>query len=274
LVKENPATPITSCGGSEQPPSAPTWLDTWDHGIDLIRSIWKWLVFGVLLSAAISMFIPADGLGGFINNYAGGPVGASLLALLISVPLYVCATASVPIAAALVHGGLPLGAALVFLMAGPATNVATIGAVRSELGTRTTIVYLGTVIIGSLLLGLGFDFVLQSTPMSHGGHEHYTWWAQLSAILLIGMWLYFLWEDISMSNTTNQTSDNTKVFNVEGMTCGGCVNRLKKVLERTDGVEAATVTLEPGEAHVTSTLSDAAIIQIIEGAGFDVPQAS
>ena len=70
--------------------------------------------------------------------------------------------------------------------------------------------------------------------------------------------------------TTTERSDLTVV----GMTCGGCVNRLKKVLERTDGVEVATITLEPGEAHVTSTLSDAAIIQIIEGAGFDVPQAS
>ena len=164
------------------------------------------------------MVIPADGLGDFINNYAGGTMGASLLALLISVPLYVCATASVPIAAALVHGGLPLGAALVFLMAGPATNVATIGAVRSELGNRTTLVYLGTVIIGSLLLGLSFDFVLQSSPMSHGSHEHHTWWAQLSAAhfgVHVGL---LLWEDISMSstNTNTNTSDNTKKFAVEG----------------------------------------------------------
>ena len=58
------------------------------------------------------------------------------------------------------------------------------------------------------------------------------------------------------------------------MTCGGCVSRLTKVLERTEGIESANVNLEPGEAQIVSTLSDEAIIQIIQGAGFDVPQAS
>ena len=274
LVKESSPQQGESTSSSQS--TKPTWGETFEHGIDLIRSIWKWLVLGVVLSALITMLLPANGMGELIDTHAGGQIGASLIALLISVPLYVCATASVPIAAALVHGGLPLGAALVFLMAGPATNVATIGAVRAELGNRTTVVYLTTVIVGSLFLGLGFEVVLDlfNIPVfEHTDHEHHTWWAQMSAVMLLSLWGYYLLEEIQVSNNST-ASDDAQIFIVEGMTCGGCVNRLQKVLERTEGVESATVTLEPGAAHVTSSLSPQAIVEVIESAGFDVPKAS
>ena len=78
-----------------------------------------------------------------------GLVGAYLGALIFSLPLYVCATASVPIAAALVSAGLPSGAALVFLMAGPATNAATLGAIHRAFGKKVTVSYLGTLVLGS-----------------------------------------------------------------------------------------------------------------------------
>ncbi|HPM83129.1 MAG TPA: permease, partial [Candidatus Anammoximicrobium sp.] len=103
------------------------------HGLDIIRSIWLWLVFGVVVSAAINVFVPPSYLSGLGSL---GILPSAVAALAISVPLYVCATASVPIAAALVAGGLPTGAALVFLIAGPATNVATIGAVYRRYGGR------------------------------------------------------------------------------------------------------------------------------------------
>lgn len=113
-----------------------------EHSLTLIRSIWAWIVVGVLVSALITSLVPEDSLA----NLAGfGGLPAMLITLLISLPLYVCATASVPIAAALVISGLPPGAALVFLMAGPATNVATIGAVYRTLGKRSLGIYLVTV---------------------------------------------------------------------------------------------------------------------------------
>ena len=101
------------------------------HAVDVLRTIWGWLAFGILVSAAITTWIPTESLAAVAS---WGPLGASLAALALSLPLYVCATASVPIAAAFVAGGLPAGAALVFLMAGPATNVATMGAVFRALG--------------------------------------------------------------------------------------------------------------------------------------------
>ena len=251
-----------------------TWVDSIEHGLDIISSIWKWLVIGILLSAAISTLIPTNGLGAWIAQSSWGNIGASLLALAISIPLYVCATASVPIAAALVHGGLPLSAALVFLMAGPATNIATIGAVRDALGNRITTIYLSTVIVGSLLLGTLFDGVLTSSIDNIQMHEHHNWWAQASAIILIGLIGYFAFKDFTMHNSTHAHTDTTKTISVDGMTCNGCVSRLQKVLQRLDGVTEAVVTLEPGEAKVDGTILLDAIVSAIQGAGFDVVERS
>ena len=155
-----------------------TWFDAWLHGVQLIRSIWGWLLVGIILSAAITTLFPKE-------LFTSVPEGwlSLLLALTISLPLYVCATASVPIAAALVAGGLPLNAALVFLMAGPASNLATIGAIYKTFGRRNTIIYLSTVIVGSLVFATGFDFLLDTTSPS-SLHEHHQAWKVPFSILL------------------------------------------------------------------------------------------
>ena len=117
------------------------------QALEILRSIWGWLVVGILISAAIDIWVP-DAVWAHVAAWGG--LGAALTALVISLPLYVCATASVPIAAALVAGGMPAGAALVFLMAGPATNAATVGALFRAFGGRVLAVYLGTLIVGSM----------------------------------------------------------------------------------------------------------------------------
>ena len=251
-----------------------SWFDAYTHGIDILRSIWRWLVFGILLSAIISTLLPSNGLEAWIPDGTIGSFGASLVALMISVPLYVCATASVPIAASLVDGGLPLGAGLVFLMAGPATNVATIGAVRDALGGRITQIYLITVILGSLILGTLFDGVLTSSIEVVHVHEHQTLWAQLSGVILIGLLGYFAVEEVNMSTQKSTETETMTTLKVDGMTCNGCVGRLQKVLSKLDGVTEAIVTLEPGEAKVEGPISRDSIVAAIEGAGFDVVDPS
>ena len=122
-----------------------------------------------------------------------GVVVSSLMVLAISVPLYVCATASVPIAAALVGSGFPAGAALVFLMAGPATNVTTIGAVYRHFGGRVLALYLGTIIVGSIVVAVGFNSILTPTAteaVSHS-HQHAAWWEVLSSWVLLALLAYF-----------------------------------------------------------------------------------
>ena len=160
------------------------------YGIDLIHSIWGWLAVGVLISAAITVFLPPERM---TWTSDAGVFTSSLMVLVLSVPLYVCATASVPIAGALVASGFPPGAALVFLMAGPATNVATIGAVYRHFGARVSAIYLGTIIVGSLIFAVAFNAVIAPTATAAACHTgaHGAWWEVVSSCLLLGLLAYF-----------------------------------------------------------------------------------
>jgi len=249
---------------------ASNWRAFIEHAEDLIRTIWGWLVFGVLVSAAIDTWLPSDGL---TQLAEWGPVVAMLVMLFISLPLYVCATASVPIAAALVAGGMPSGAALVFLMAGPATNVATIGTIHQAFGLRILGLYLATIVIGSVSLGMAYDSLFMtsvSSTMVHGEHE--AWWAVGSAGILTLLFLRYAWTDATRAyNRWRMGSKPTTgrvVIGVEGMTCGGCVSRLERELNAEDDIDLASVQLNPGEATIDGSLSRDEVIAIIENAGF------
>ncbi len=250
-------------------PSSPrTLASAWAHTIDVLRSIWKWLAFGVLLSAAISTLMPPQWLATLGGH---GELVALAVALLISVPLYVCATASVPIAAALVAGGLPAGAALVFLMAGPATNLATLGAVYRTLGRRTMLVYLGTIIVGSVALAYAFDFVLPISVAPAGTHEHGgSALESISAVLLLGMTAWFLVEDVRgwLASRGPTPAAAALEMDVDGMTCGGCVRKLERALNADERVVGARVELDPGRARVHGDLDRAGLAQLVRSAGF------
>jgi hypothetical protein len=123
--------------------------------VTLLGDIATPLFWGLLIGALITVVIPKD-LSDILVEYAWLSYA---IALLIAVPMYVCATASLPIAAALMLSGVSAGAAFVFLSAGPATNTVTIGVVKKMLGTRSLYIYLSSIIIGSLLFGLGLDYI-------------------------------------------------------------------------------------------------------------------
>ena len=241
------------------------------HAEDLIRSIWGWLVFGVIVSAAISTFIPASSITTFAT---WGAVATMLAMLLISVPLYVCATASVPIAASLVAGGMPTGAALVFLMAGPATNVATIGAIHRAFGGRILGIYLTTIVAGSAGLGLLYDSWLGAQVSSASAHsDHASVWAIAATTLLTVLILKYAiddgWRWLKTRRALQSSASASRVvLSVEGMTCGGCVSRLERELKGADGITTATVSLEPGQAIVDGDLDTAQVAPRIEAAGF------
>ena len=263
-------------GAGVAAPEAPAHVDRSfrgfvDHSVDLIRMIWRWLVFGIVVSALLTVLVPAGSLG---NLAAGSAALAMLLVLAASVPLYVCATASVPIAAALVHAGLPTGAALVFLMAGPATNVATLGAVYRGFGLRPLLTYLGTIIAGSVLLGLLYEPLLGGlTPLHMGQHEHLSWWAQAAGVLLLASFVWFATEELQsmfrLFKSKTATAQKLAVP-VSGMTCNGCASRLERVLAKQEGVEAATVSYADGTAVVSGMIDLARIKEAVENAGFEV----
>ena len=242
------------------------------HGLDIVRSIWLWLVVGVLVSAAINVFVPDSYLSGLGSL---GILPSTLAVLAISIPLYVCATASVPIAAALVAGGLPTGAAMVFLIAGPATNVATIGAVYRRFGGRVVTIYLGTIIAGSVLGAVAYEALLSGitaqTVAAHH-HESHPWWAQASGLVLLGLFAWFAVADVRrwwrrrMSATTGSQIE-LKIA-VQGMRCANCVAHVEGALQKLAGVESYVVRLEPGEAVVRGVADAAAVRQAIREAGY------
>ena len=118
--------------------------------VELLGDIWKWLLIGVLIGGVIAAVLP----GTFIEQYLGSGWQAMLLMLIIGIPMYVCSTGSIPIAAALMLKGLSPGAALVFLLAGPATNAVTITVVSKELGRGATVLYVASIAVMSVLMGM------------------------------------------------------------------------------------------------------------------------
>ena len=114
------------------------------------------MLVGLVIAAFISVLVPDD----FFAEKLGTGIFAMLVMMALGIPMYVCATASVPIAAALILKGLTPGAALVFLMTGPATNAATFVTIWKILGRATAIIYLATIAGCSLLSGILLDYIV------------------------------------------------------------------------------------------------------------------
>ena len=126
------------------------------HGlVTLPRDIGWPLLLGIAVAGAIAAVVQPDEW----QSYLGGGLSGILLAMALGVPIYVCATASVPIAVALMYLGASPGAALAFLIAGPATNIATIAAVWKFLGGRAMALYLLTIVVSAVVGGLTLDWL-------------------------------------------------------------------------------------------------------------------
>ena len=137
-----------------------TTMGKFRYGMDyafgeMIADIGRWLLVGVVVAGIISAAIPADTL----NDYVGTGFLSYVVMLVVALPLYVCATASTPIAASLLLKGLSPGAALVFLLAGPATNGATITVMLKTLGKRAAVMYVLSIVVCSLVLAYVVDFI-------------------------------------------------------------------------------------------------------------------
>ncbi len=160
--------------------------------VTLLGDIAKPLLWGLILGALITIAIPKN-LSDILIEYSWL---SYVIVIIIAVPMYVCATASLPIAAALMLSGVSAGAAFVFLSAGPATNTVTIGVVKKMLGTRSLYIYLGSIIIGSLVFGLGLDYIFDISNINPASLVHVEEESGLvtlvsSAVLWI-MMIYFI----------------------------------------------------------------------------------
>ncbi len=142
-------------------------FEKWKAGIrfgviDVWGDIVVWFFAGLLIAGIITTIIPED----LMSRYLGGGIHSMLIMLMVGVPLYICATASTPIAAALILKGVSPGAALVFLLAGPATNVTSLSVLYGILGKKSTVRYLLVLSIFAVLFGLGVDQVYRLSNIS------------------------------------------------------------------------------------------------------------
>ena len=251
------------------------------HFDEVIEPIWLWVIIGVFASVAIQYLIPSESLSGLSGFSLFLPY---LITLGISLPLYVCATASVPIAAALVAQGFPIGVALLFLMAGPATNVATLGAVLKGLGKKAFVIYLSTLIVGSMLFALSLDLLLAwkapESILQQASHQHhFAWWEQVLAGILALIFIKYILQYLKLvltKMTRRQSAENGQAFQeqqlaVSGLTCQGCVRRLEGALLQKKGIVACKVNEQLDELTVNSDLSLDEIKSLVKEAGYEAP---
>lgn len=151
----------------------------------LLGSFSKPLFWGLVIGAAITAAVPQN-----LHTLLGENLWIGyLLSVAIAAPMYVCATASLPIAASLMIAGVSPGAAFIFLSAGPATNTVTMGVVKSMLGTRALIIYLSVIVGGSVLFGALIDLLFDafSVEMAGAMEESHGWFSQGAAAVLLGL---------------------------------------------------------------------------------------
>ncbi|MDF1880073.1 SO_0444 family Cu/Zn efflux transporter [Sulfurimonas sp. MAG313] len=157
----------------------------------LLSDISKPLLWGLLIGALITVAIPKN-LSDILIEYSWL---SYIIVIAIAIPMYVCATASLPIAAALMLSGVSAGAAFVFLSAGPATNTVTMGVVKKMLGTKSLYIYLLSIALGSILFGLGLDYVFSISDIDPKSllhmHEEAGLIEMLSSLILWAYILYF-----------------------------------------------------------------------------------
>ncbi|AQT69469.1 putative permease [Anaerohalosphaera lusitana] len=170
------------CGGKKQP----FWLiRLFKHGfVTLPRDIGRPMIVGIIIAAILAAVIPDD----FFASHVSAGLPSMLLMLVFGIPLYVCATASIPVAAVLVAKGLTPGAALVFLMTGPATNAATFTTLWNIMGRKTALIYLLTVVVCALSAGFLLDAMFPGIGGRVAEHMHEmdtAWWQHAAGILLL-----------------------------------------------------------------------------------------
>ena len=146
------------------------WHRLWDAMtyafVEMMGDIGKWLLVGLAVAGIITALVPDT----WFAVFQGNSLLSILFVLLLSIPMYLCATGSIPIAVALMLKGLTPGAALVLLMAGPASNAASIVVIRKELGWRTLMVYLSSLVLGAVLFGLAIDLLLPEAWFTQALH--------------------------------------------------------------------------------------------------------
>lgn len=248
---------------------------------DMVASVGKWLVIGLVVAAVITVAVP-DSLFLSLAEY---PRLAMLVMVAVAVPMYVCATGSIPIAMSLMLKGLTPGVGFVLLMAGPAANFASVMVLSKSLGRRATAVYVLSVVVTAILFGLLIDYLLPAQWFAIGGaadtiahcHVEWPWFPTLCSALLVALLLRAFVAGAAERRRFRKESNNTsttdttmqKVYKVNGMACAHCKATVEKAVGAVAGVSSVAVDLPTGRVAVDGAYEPKAVAEAVTNAGFD-----
>ena len=248
---------------------------------EMMEDIGKWLAIGLIVAGIITAAVPDSWFTIFQDN----TLYSILFVLLFSIPMYLCATGSIPIALALMLKGLTPGAALVLLMAGPASNAASILVVGKVLGKRSMFIYLISIIAGAVLFGFGIDYLLPrewfTAPVAHYASCHeegISMFSYICTALLLVFMVRALWpwkhhhhhEEFSLKEAEGFCT----IYNVEGMNCSHCAANVEKAIAEVEGVEHVEVSLHEGTASIIGTHLEEDVLRAVESIGFRASKTS
>lgn len=240
--------------------------------VDLVASIGGWLVTGLVIAALITVYVPAD----FFSALGDRPFVAMLAVLAVSVPMYVCATGSIPIAMSLMLKGLSPGTAFVLLMAGPAANFASFSLISREMGRKSAVIYLGSIIVGAIAFGLAVDYLMPASwfalpGMSAEAHAScsHLGIVQIVSAAVLALLLVYSFISRKIFHKHKSSTDMTQKYKISGMNCPHCQASVAKAISAVEGVQAVDVDLRGGSAAVQGDHNPEAVIAAVSAAGFD-----
>ncbi|MBR4924125.1 MAG: permease [Prevotella sp.] len=260
---------------------------------DMIRDIGLRLLIGLIVAALIQVMVPDE----FFLSFGSQPLLQMLVILVIAVPMYICSTGSIPVAAALMMKGLSPGAALVMLMAGPAVNLASILVVHKSMGRRFTLIYLMTIVGFAVLFGL----ILNATGFDFSATVHDACCINASALpspfklicatiltlLILFALMMKLFSKLRANRvpssllgmaevqpkvfkfTTKKPLDSdVVVYRVEDMHCSHCEAAVVRAVEVVPGVEKAKASASANTLTIKGPATEEAIRSAVEGVGY------
>ena len=237
---------------------------------DMIRDIGLRLLIGLVVAALIQVAVPDE----FFLSFGSQPLVQMLVILAIAVPMYICSTGSIPVAAALMMKGLSPGAALVMLMAGPAVNLASILVVHKALGRRFTWIYLMTIVVFAVLFGLllnatGLDFSVASQNACCMTSAIPSPFKLICATILTLLIIFALMMKLFSKFTAKKPLDpDVVIYRVEDMHCSHCEAAVVRAVEELPGVEKAKASASANTLTIKGPATEETIRSAVEGIGY------
>ena len=238
---------------------------------DMLRDIGLRLLIGLIVAALIQVAIPDE----FFLSFGSQPLLQMLAILVIAVPMYICSTGSIPVAAALMMKGLSPGAALVMLMAGPAVNMASILVVHKSMGRRFTSVYLMTIVGFAILFGLllnatGWDFTITNQHVCCMNTSVLpSPFKLICATVLTVLIIFALMMKFFSKFTSKKTiAPDITIYRVEDMHCSHCEAAVVRAVEALPGVENAKASASANTLTIKGSATEETIRAAVEGIGY------